>query len=276
MAGSGITKIAGGGGGGGANTPYDNPTITNTQFGGISPGTNIGGLFVKDVVLNAAVAYLAPLFNSFLISGQSTQLEVGESIVAGAKTFNWGTTNNANISAIPDPQNLAIRDVTNSVDLANGIANNGTFLTNFASPITRTSPSNQKYRITGKNTQLNSFTRDFDVNWNWKRFYGVSGVVPVNSAQVRALPNNTFGSTFSINIPQGQTIICFAYEASRPDITNASVKYVEGFNANVGSTFTKYVFNVNDGGGNPVSYKIYVAELPGPYPENATYNVTIP
>lgn len=112
-------------------------------------------------------------------------------------------------------------------------------------------------------------------------FYGV-GAIAVNSAQVRALPNYTTGSYLELVIPQGQTQMTFSYPFLRangtewPDISNTSVLYKEGFDAPVGATFSKAVFNVNDGGGNPVSHKTFTVQLGAAYPALATYKVTLP
>jgi hypothetical protein len=115
--------------------------------------------------------------------------------------------------------------------------------------------------------------------FKYYRFWGSSTAaegVPTNSAQVRALGNSSSGNTFSIIIPAGDTNIMFAYEASRPDINANSVIYQEAFNAAVGLTFNLINLTVNDAGGNPVAYKLWVSQLGAPYPDAATYNVTIP
>lgn len=117
------------------------------------------------------------------------------------------------------------------------------------------------------------------ITGSYLQFYGSvlpSGSLPTNSATVRALTNSTFGTTFSIVIPAGHTKISFAYPATRANIIDSSVKYVEGFNSNVGNTFTQSIFNVNDAGGNPVSYKVYTVTLAAPESSAITYNVILP
>lgn len=106
-------------------------------------------------------------------------------------------------------------------------------------------------------------------------FFGV-GVIAINSAQVRALAGKTTANTFTLTIPAGQTQASFAYPATKADIVHSSVKYVEGFNSDVGNTFTKSFFNVNDAGGAPVAYKICTVVLPAPETGTVTYNVTLP
>lgn len=226
----------------------------------------------KEVILDLAIEYLTPTFSAFAITGQATTVELGTTIAAGMKAFTWATTNNGNIQA----NTVAVRDQTAGADLAVALANDGAENINFPAPVTLVNEGDtQVFRIRATNTQAVQFTRDLTIIADYVRFYGV-GSQPANSADVRALDGETFGNTFSIEIPAGETEIAFAYEATRPDIVDSSVKYVEGFNSNVGNTFTKFTFNVNDAAGTPRSYKVYIAVLGGPYPSDATYNVTIP
>jgi hypothetical protein len=244
-------------------------------FGKYSNGQLVpaAGKTPRQVILDVAIEYLLPAFTSFGITGQAATIELGASIAAGAKVFTWATSNDDNV----EPDTIEIRDQSAGIDLAVGLADDGTQNINLPGPIQLVNEGNtQIFRITGENTNGDPFTRDFTITADFLRFYGVSPVAPDVSAEVRALPFSTFGNTFSIPIPQGETIICFAYEAARPDISDSSVKYVEGFNANVGNTFTKFTFNVNDGGGTARSYKVYIATLGAPLPSDATYNVTIP
>lgn len=231
------------------------------------------GKTARQVLLDMAIEYLFPAFNSFAITGQPQTVELGTTIAAGNKTFTWGTSNGGNITA----NSLSIRNETAGTNLATGLANDGNQVVSLPAAIALLNEGSQVvFRITAQNTQAGSFNRDFAIVANYLRFFGTASAVPTTSAAVRALAGNTFANSFSIAIPQGQTIIAFAYEATRPDIVDSSVKYVEGFNSNVGNTFTKSTFNVNDAAGTARSYKVYVSQLGAPYPASATYNITIP
>jgi hypothetical protein len=230
------------------------------------------GKTARQVLLDMAVEYLFPAFNAFAISGQVQTVELGTTIPAGNKTFTWAAANAGNVSA----NSVTIRNETAGANIISGLANDGSEVVNVPAISLPNEGSQQVFRIIAQNTQGGSFNRDFVIVADYVRFYGTAAVVPGNSAAVRSLAGNTFGNTFSIGIPQGQTIIAFAYEATRPDISDGSVKYAEGFNSNVGNTFTKFTFNVNDAAGVARSYKVYVAQLGAPYPASATYNVTIP
>jgi hypothetical protein len=252
---------------------YTGASPSTIALGGIAAGTDLSGRTFSDILQEMLVVYLSPSFSAFAITGQALTIEIGDSIPAGNKTFTWATTNNGNIK----PNAITIRNQSALVDLATPLANDGNQVVNLPTPIQLNAEgASQIFRIIGENTQNVLFQRDLTIVADYKRFYGSPAVAPVDSASVRAMVNNTFGNTFSLVIPQGNLIAAFAYEASRPDISDTSVKYVEGFNANVGNTFVKTALNVLDAGGTPRSYKLYVASLGAPYPGNATYNVTIP
>lgn len=246
-------------------------TLGKYVNGNIVPAS---GKTPMQVLLDIAVEYLLPTFSAFGMTGQATQVEVGFTITSGSKTFTWGTTNPGNIK----PNIIKIRNQTSDTDLATALTNDGTESgVNVPAPIQlNAGGASQVFRIEAENTNNTVFNRDLTIVANFLRFFGTPVTAPANSADVRALGNSTFGSTFNIPIAVGKQVIAFAYEDTRPDITDGSVKYVEGFNSNVGNTFTKFTFNVNDTGGTARGYKIYVATLGAPASSAMTYAVTIP
>lgn len=166
-------------------------------------------------------------------------------------------TNNTRLFSVT--ATLGINSFTGTVSYVLGIQPYNSLLEDFDSPFPAGTSAEQG----------TSFTAAYKI------FFGPNSIA-TNSAEVRALSGSTFGTTFQIILTPGQTQMSFAYPASRADIIDSSVKYVEGFNANVGNTFTKSLFNVNDAAGNPVAYKIYTVELPAPEAGQVTYNVTLP
>jgi hypothetical protein len=244
-------------------------------FGKYSNGQTVpaAGKTPMQLLLDIAIEYLLPTFSAFGITGLATQVEVGFTITSGAKTFTWATTNSGNINA----NTVKIRNQTANTDLATALANDGTESVTVPAPIQlNAGGASQVFRVEAVNSQSVTFNRDLTIVANFLRWFGTPATTPVNSADVRALGNSTFGSTFNINIAIGQQKIAFAYEDTRADISDGSVKYVEGFNSNVGNTFTKFTFNVNDAGGTARGYKIYVATLGAPASSAMTYAVTIP
>ena len=111
-----------------------------------------------------------------------------------------------------------------------------------------------------------------------KYFYGVDHA-SATSEDVRGLANGVLnpanGTSFTINIPLGAVSVVFAYPATLRDVT--TVKYVEGLNAEVKEIFTK-TSPVNVEGANAyeaIGYKVYRYVPNAPFPNAATYVVTI-
>lgn len=117
-------------------------------------------------------------------------------------------------------------------------------------------------------------TTSVDAFYKW---FAGTGSIPTNSSQVRALSTNGFlnindEGSFTLVIPQGQVQIAFAVPAGK----TVQVLFRESSNANVTSSFTVSTFNVNDAGGDPVSYDVYTSTLAtGGYTTNANYDITI-
>ena len=112
-----------------------------------------------------------------------------------------------------------------------------------------------------------------------KTFYGI--LTDANDAptsdDIRALTGSTSalkkGSTFSISVTSAAKRVVIAYPATLGDL--ASVKYVEGSNADVTSSFTTRIQVDVEGAGNytAIPYKVYIA--PAAYSSTVTYNVTL-
>ncbi len=252
---------------------YIGASPSTISVGGIPANTVLTGRSFSSLFEQMLVVYLQPAFTAFAITGQNQTVEIGTTLAAGNKAFTWGASNAGNIK----PNSIIIRDQSALADLVSALANDGNELVNIANPILLNAEgATQIYRILAENTQNVQFLRDFVITADYLRFFGSPGAAPNNSATIRALAGNTFGNAFTINMPQGNLISAFAYEATRPDIVDSSVKYVEGFNSNVGNTFVKSLVDVADAGGTLRQYKLYVQTLGAPYPNAATYNVTIP
>jgi hypothetical protein len=106
---------------------------------------------------------------------------------------------------------------------------------------------------------------------------GTQSSAPTNSAGVRGLSDKQFldGSnegTFTITIPASTQEVYFFVPAGK----NVSVAYVESSYADVTISFTETQFNVDDAGGNPISYDSWVSYIGASgYPSEANYEVTI-
>src|SRR5690606_13974176 len=69
---------------------------SGNSFGKYSNGETAPwtGLTAIEAILDAAIDYINPVFNSFSISGQSTTIEVGTTL-SGSRTFTWSITQNS-------------------------------------------------------------------------------------------------------------------------------------------------------------------------------------
>ena len=169
---------------------YTNPTPTSVTLGGWTAGSTFSAVSNDTMWTTLLYPYQSPAFSTFSISGQSITLEVGDSIASGSKTFTWSTTNSGNINT----NSLTITNHTDAVTLGSSLANDGTESLSLASAITKTSQATHTFRISGVNTNSITFTRDFNVNWRWRLYYGESANTSLTEAQIEALGTSSLTS----------------------------------------------------------------------------------
>ena len=127
-----------------------------------------------------------PAFTSFQLTGVPLVLEVGQALGPGI-TFTWTTQNSALIA----PNTVGITDVTNSVLLADNLANDGTELVTLSAAITKTSPSIHVFSIKAKNINTDVyFSRDTNQIWQQRAYYGESPLTTLDEVGIKALREN--------------------------------------------------------------------------------------
>lgn len=110
-------------------------------------------------------------------------------------------------------------------------------------------------------------------------FYGsVIEKAEISSTIIRGLNKSNKalvnGNTFTVNIPVGAVRVIFAYPATLEDV--ASVKDVNGLNAEIKSAFTKSSVTVNGAGADAgIAYKVYVTDFAEPVAKANSYTVKI-
>lgn len=115
-----------------------------------------------------------------------------------------------------------------------------------------------------------------NIFFKYRRFFGTSTSVPINSTQVRALSSSSFSEIFDIEIPQGEQLAVISYPASLPDLVKESVLYLSSYGEmSIGDLFDNTLVNVEDAGGNVVSYKVYKYQVPDTFPEDVVYRVNL-
>jgi parallel beta-helix repeat protein len=104
--------------------------------------------------------YSIPTFLGFTISGVGVTKVAGDAIL-GSVTFLWTTTTPGNVA----PNSLSIRDVTNNVTLASGLADDGSQAIMLPTTVSHSAGQTHTWRISGTDTKGNPFSSDFVVSW---------------------------------------------------------------------------------------------------------------
>ncbi len=158
---------------------------------------------------DAPMAFVAPSFASFDISGQSTPLEVGATIAAGSKTFEWVTVHPTSVK----PNSISIVDTTASMTLASGLADDGSEAITIAA-ITLVLPGSQVWTINGVDVQNGTFSLTFEVDWEWRVYTGTSANVTLTANQIKALSDSSslqasFPGTYNYADSLGYKYFCY-------------------------------------------------------------------
>jgi len=189
--------------GSGGGSTFINPNPTTITAGGYPAGSTFPiAQTMQQMWNNLLYPYIPPAFISFGIGGQSSLIEVGVAL-SGIKTFNWATSQPANVQV----NSIAIRDVTANVLIASGLANSGSANANIG-VIANTAPISQNWRGEAVDSQLAPFNSgNFNVSSIYPIFYGkvASGGAPPGGN--RPLSNQALiNSGTKLVIPSGGTV----------------------------------------------------------------------
>lgn len=290
--------VTGNGGGGGSDTFATDFTVSlsgGKTFGKYTNGQTVpaAGKTAVQVILMAAIEDIAPTYTPATISLSKSIANVAE----------VGTTYVNNTLNAVFTQNDAgaltnIRIQKNGSDiLPNGSTSpfskidNGTYLVtpqtfqafcNYnAGPVKNYTPSGtpdprppQIRSVNAPQAAENNFASNLlTIQGYYNYFYGPAAAAPTDSVSVRALPSSQLinaGNTFTLHTGTVQQIFAIAMPATKT--------LTQVFDATAGfditSTFVLSTFNVNDAGGNPVSYNVYVLTNSVPYASDHTFNIT--
>lgn len=168
---------------------YTNSNPVPTTIGGISSGSTFDHKTMQEMWDSLLYPYQSPAFTSFIITGQSTIIEVG-SIVAANPTFSWAETNIANVN----PNTTIIKNAGSII--ANNVSNTSPRTVTDAAVVKNSATSNT-WSIEQTNTHDIVFSRNFTVNWQWRIYYGESLNTVLSEAQIKALRVNGLQSGFA-------------------------------------------------------------------------------
>lgn len=183
------------GGGGGGSVTYTQATPMPATLGGLSAGTTFSAVTMQNMWDGLLYPYQYPAFSAFGISGQTTPIEVGDSLATN-RTFTWATTNSGNVAV----NSISLTDVTGgSISIATGLPNTGSYVSTYpASPITKTSATTHSFRVDGLNTYAQNFNRTYTMTWQWKRYYGESvSAGPLIESDIESLRVSGLASGFA-------------------------------------------------------------------------------
>ncbi len=180
-----------------------NPSIT------LEIDVGAGLAFVGNTLIATGGVSPMPAFTSFGITGQTTPIEVGAMIAAGAKTFTWTTSNSSGVQV----NSISIVDTTASMTLDSGLPNTGSDSITI-SAITMTSPGSQVWTITGINMVPGTFSDTFEVDWLWRVYAGDSANATLTANQIKALSASSalqagFAGTYTITPSSDFSYFCY-------------------------------------------------------------------
>lgn len=172
---------------------YVNPAPTPATIGGILSGTTFSGSTMQQMWTALLYPYMNPSFSSFLITGQSTSLEVGATIAGGSRTFTWGTSYSSNINY----NSIKIRNMTTNAIISTpttGMPNDGTQAISIAG-VTRTSAGSQTWRIEAVTDKNIGISRTFVVNWYNRIYWGTSNATTLTASGITSLTGTALVSS---------------------------------------------------------------------------------
>lgn len=189
---------------------YTNATPMPVVVGGYNAGTTFVDQSITSMITGLLYPYQVPTFTTFVITGQTLIIEVGASITAN-KTFNWVSTNFANIGLTT----IIIKDVTANTTIINGItATSDTQNVVTTSPsITKNTATTNVFSISGTDTKGNTIiAKTTTITWQWAIYYGESVTTPLIENNVEALRikalSGAFAGTYTF-VAGGYKYICY-------------------------------------------------------------------
>ena len=229
------------------------------------------GKTANQVLLDIAIEYIAPTWNSFSVTGQNQTVEVGTTL-SGSKTFTWSINSNSGVVTLID-----IYDITGSANLLANTPNDETQSVGVTTLQLNSNGATQSWRGVAHDTgttpgDINS--SPFTVTARFLDFWGPASGTPANSAAVRALSNNDFRTGGNVRtLVTGTTLTQFVVATLG---TISSVIDQTALNANITSDYVSLgTISVNDAGGTARTYNLYKMTIGAPYAVSHNHLITI-
>lgn len=235
---------------------YSNAVAMPTAVGGFEAGTTFVDKTLDEMWTGLLYPYMYPTFSSFIIQNQpATPIECGIAMVSADKPFYWATTNSSNVKA----NTINIYDVTNSVYVATGLANDGVENVQCGTIIKTVNGATQVYRIEGQNTKDQAMTtRSVTHVWYSPIYHGV-GAAGLSVAQLQQLSGKRITGEVSFNaqFTTSNQKIYICYPAAWGDL--ASIKDQNLFDVTSGFTKSVQSFTLQAPyyNGSTMNYNVY-------------------
>lgn len=237
--------------GGGSGT-YTGASPATVSVGGVDVGDALTGT-VSDILEQILVPYVAPVFSSFSISGQSTTVEVGTTLSTPVD-FAWAFDDPGKITA----STMDIYDVSGASYLATNISTTSPATSVNIGTIQKTNSGSHSWR--GEATSTGSGlvqSSNYTVSWRWRDYAGwVSTTTPTN-AQVIALDkaySTNKAKDITTAAPTGSQYLAYYYPASFGVLTSIKVGGLQSIGA-----FTLSVVAVTNAAGGSTNYNFYIS-----------------
>lgn len=244
-----LSLLLGSGGGSGGTETFTNSGGTPVTVAGIPAGSTFLNQTMTEMWNALLYPYQSPGFSSFLIVGQSLNIEVGDEVPSGITVFNWSTSNSSNVSA----NTITIKDNTSSTTLASNLPNVSSTAVTINSIVNTVATSNT-WGIVGFNSHNISFSDTFSVNWRYRVYYGTSASSPLSSAQIISLASSSLATTFAGTFAFGPgDYKYFTYPSSFGTATN----FVNTANSFTIPMENVYVVSVTNTFGVTVNYNVH-------------------
>jgi len=238
-------------GGGGGGVLYTNLNPSTITVGGIPAGSIFNAKTMKQMWDALLYPYIPPTFSSFLLTGIST-IEVGDTIT-GNQTFTWTTTTPANIVA----NTVTIKDVTGGgLVLELNKPNTGSIVHDFTgAPITKIIYTFNRFSIEAINTLIATFSRNLDIWWWWRVYYGTSvNAGPLVAADITGLATQVLQDTFPktyVYVGGGYKYMCW------PTSFGLATTFKDSLTLLNVPMEAPYIINVTNGFGIATNYYVY-------------------
>ena len=182
---------------------YTNLNPTTATVGGISAGSTFNAQTMTEMWDALLYPYQAPAFTSFNRSNLSSPYDLGEAILIGSQTFNWGTSNGGNVSA----NTITIQQLfPSTTTLVSSSVNDGFEVLTLGINISSTTPTTiSMYRISAVNSLGSTFTSTISASWRHRWYYGKSPNTSVLASEVTGFTNTLVSSVVNNYVTWGAT-----------------------------------------------------------------------